>query len=108
MSEITGGLIQMNAHMIRPEKYEVIMAFGVVAAIIFAMLAIWMFADSKKLAIGFAVFVMVSVAIVIIAANKPKVKEIHACADGAVSLEQIAARYEIVEVDGKELVLRER
>lgn len=108
MSEITGGLIQMNAHMIRLEKYEVIMAFGVVAAIIFAMLAIGMFALSKRWAIGFAVFVLVSVAVVIIAANKPRVKEIHACADGAVSLEMIATKYEIRSVDGKELVLRER
>ena len=35
-------------------------------------------------------------------------KEIRACVNGPVSLERVSAVYDIVSIDGKEIVLRER
>ena len=38
----------------------------------------------------------------------PRVKEIHACVNGPVSLETVSSVYDIVRIDGKEIVLMER
>ena len=108
MGELTGGLIQMNAHMVRQDKFYVAMAIGVVAAIIFVMLAIFSIGDSKKVFAAWLGLAAVAVVVVIIAYNQPMVKEIHACADGPVSIESIASVYDIVDIDGKELTLRVR
>ena len=48
------------------------------------------------------------IGLVIAGSSRPKVKQIRCCASGPVSLDLVAARYDIVSVDGKELVLRER
>lgn len=108
MGELTGGLIQMNAHMVRQSKYDVVIALGIVAAIIFVMLAAFTVKDSKKAFAAWLVLAIVGAVVAIIAYNKPMVKEIHACASGPISLESVASVYDIVEIDGKELVLRER
>jgi hypothetical protein len=38
----------------------------------------------------------------------PRIKEIHACVNGPISLERVSAVYDIVSIDGKEIVMRER
>ena len=108
MSELENGLIQMNAHMIRQTRFDVIIALGVVAAICFVIIAVFTFNESKKVFAVWLVLAAVGVIVTIIAYNQPKVKEIKACANGPVSIEQIAALYDVVDVDGKMLTLRER
>ena len=112
MSEITGGLIEMNVHMIRPHDAQSTIVVAVIAMVIMGVFTVMVALSDRehkwRYTIGFAVMFVAWTVALIIAAGKPLVKESHACADGAVSLEAIAARYDIVSVDGKELVLRER
>ena len=51
---------------------------------------------------------MVGIVIMIVGFSRPKEQIVHACANGPVSLEQIAVKYDIISVDGKELKLRVR
>lgn len=111
MGELVGGLIQMNSHMEMTGTAEIMLAVGITAAAVTLTLLIvdivsgesgWRF----RVFLG-AVALMGAVA-VIVAANMPREQIIHACASGQVSLEQVSAKYDIVDVDGKELTLRVR
>jgi hypothetical protein len=113
MGDITGGLIEMNAHMITTQRAQGLMLIGCALAVIGLIALIVIVVDKnvqtawKSIVIA-GVVVTIGCAMVYSGTRIPRVKEIHACADGAVSLESIAARYDIVSVDGKELVLRVR
>lgn len=106
------GLIEMNARMVTTWTSAAVNAIGIIAVVAFVLLAIvsWLMVERRRgLVIGLCVaLALAGVGVVIYANAMPKVREIHYCANGPVSLEQIAAVYEIVKVDGKELVLRER
>ena len=109
MSELQNGLIQMNAHMVRQEKFDFVIGLAIVAAIIFVMLAAFAAQDKNKMAaIVFFTLAIIGVVGAVIAINQPKVKEIKACANGPVSIEQIAVVYDVVDIDGKMITLRER
>ena len=109
MSELQNGLIQMNAHMVRQEKFDFVIGLAIVAAIIFVMLAAFAARDKNKMAaIVFFTLAIIWVVGAVIAINQPKVKEIKACANGPVSIEQIAVVYDVVDIDGKMITLRER
>ena len=107
MNEITNGLIQMNAHMEMTRTAETLIIIGVLLAVFCGMGAL--LADRGwKFAAILGAFAVAGAILVIFGVNQPRIKEIHACAAEPVSLEQISAKYDIVEVDGKELILRER
>ena len=109
MSELTGGLIQMNAHMVRVKGFEPMLAIGVVGVIVFVAMLVMAISEKSKIGIWGCGMLAVAFAVVIVLALRlPMKKEIHACASGPISLESVATIYDIVEVDGKELVLRER
>ena len=109
MKEIAGGLIEMNAHMIMPKSAITLMIIGGTLTFI-AVVACAGFIVDKNLrcALGAVAVILIGCLIFYRGMITPRVKEIHACASGVVSLELIAARYQIVDVDGKELILREK
>ena len=103
-----GELIQMNAHMIRTGIAEFFMGLGFMIAIIAVIAAFMVYGESRR---GFIIAVCtvgIGIGLMVYGVTKPKVKEIMACANGPVSLEQVAAVYDIVDIDGKMLTLRER
>lgn len=104
-----GGLIEMNAHMVRLNSFEPMLAIGIVGVMVFgALLALAIFEKSKAGIWGCSMLAIAFAVMIVTALRLPMKKEIHACVNGPVSLEQIATVYDIVEVDGKELTLRER
>ena len=106
------GLIEMNARMVTTETSDAVYCIGVAAVAMFAVLAViaWLLVEKRRgLTIGVCVALAVAGAVMIVVANNmPKVKEVRCCASGPVSLEMVAGVYDIVSVDGKELVLREK
>lgn len=113
MTEITGGLIRMNAHMIVREDARAMITFGIIFAVVCTFFAIATGVSrtqrhKRRYVAIFTAFVVVGVVITIIGANQPREKIIMACADGPVSLEQVATLYDIKDVDGKMLTLVER
>lgn len=106
---VTGELIQMNSHMEFTAAASALIIIGALCAVAFAITAIVAYKDCgwKFLAV-MLVFVVAFAVMVVIGMNKPKEQIIHACANGPISLEQIAGRYDIISVDGKELKLRVR
>jgi len=111
MTELTGGLIQMNSHMVVTNLANFLIVGGAFIVGVFIIGTILLLMDRpinwKYVAIVASIAAIGGV-IVLYGANMPRIKEIHACADGQVSIEQIGVRYDIVKIDGKELTLRER
>lgn len=109
MAELTGGLIEMNAHMVRVKGFEPMLAFGIVGVVIFVFLLVFAISEKSKAGIwGCGLLTVVFAVMIVLAVRMPMKKELRVCANGPVSLEQVAAVYDIVDIDGKELVLRER
>ena len=109
MTELTGGLIQMNSHMVVTSLAGILIGIGVGICVLFLICGIASaMCEERKLSIFMFAIAIVGIIVTIVGVNMPRVKEIHACADGQVSIEQIGVRYDIVKIDGKELVLRER
>ena len=113
MTELTGTLIEMNAHMVVTDDAIRAMVFGGAVVALFSMLMFVMLLDrkvaNKAIRAGVYAFMMaIGIAILIAGNNSPRVKEIRACVNGPVSLERVNAVYDIVSIDGKEIVLRER
>lgn len=110
MGELTGGLIEMNAKMVMTDGVHALLGIGVAIALIFLVFAVVsaIVTCEPKVVLVAMPFIVAGIVMAVIAVRQPRVREIHACASGPVSIEQIAIKYEIVNVDGKELVLRER
>lgn len=109
MNELAGGLIQMNAHMVTKPGADAVMLIGGVLMVLCFVLAICAIVQpNKRAVVVFAVMAVFGAALYFGGRAVPKVKEIHACVSGPVSLEQVATVYNIVKIDGKELILRER
>lgn len=102
------GLIQMNSRYVLNGNAQMMIAFGVIFAVLFAGLTIGFFMQKDNKWWLCMVLTVAAVALAIVGNTAPRVKEIRACAVGAVSLEEVAVKYDIVEVNGKELTLRER
>ena len=62
----------------------------------------------RRYVLAFAAFALLGVGMVIAGANAPREKVLQCCVSGPISLESVAARYDIRRVDGKLLVLVER
>ena len=109
ITELTGEIIQMNAHMVVTDLAVWLISIGAIVSAVFVIFSlISAFEKSWKDALlGFAV-VIVGVAMLMVGVRMPRVKEIHACVNGPFSLERVSAVYNIMSVDGTELVLRER
>ena len=108
MGTVVGGLIQMNAHMVVTNTALGLIIVGVSLATGLAISAFMWWLEAKKRWWMLAIFAVVFAALAVAGCRRPRVKEIHACADGPISLETVSAVYDIVNVDGKELTLRVR
>ena len=109
MGEMTGGLIQMNTHMVMTKGATTLIAIGVIMACFFAIIACKLWVASKiKASLVFMGVAAIGILLIYAGTKQPRVKEIKSCVYGPVSLEQVAVVYDIVNVDGKELTLRER
>lgn len=109
MGELTGRLIEMNSRMVVTEDAIECVVLGMIAFVVMVIWTVWMARAKKKvLAYLFAVIALGCAAYAAYGVSLPRAKEIHACADGPISLETLAVRYDIVKVDGKELTLRVR
>jgi hypothetical protein len=108
MGTVAGGLIQMNAHMVVTNTALGLIIVGVSLATGLAISAFMWWLEAKKRWWMLAIFAVAFAALAVAGCRMPRVKEIHACADGPISLETVSAVYDIVNVDGKELTLRVR
>ena len=109
MGELTGGLIEMNAKMVITDGAAKLLSLGLIFAVAFAIgLILFAIERNSGGALISVVFVVAGIVLMIIAVRQPRVRELRACANGPVSIEQIATKYDIVSVNGKEIVLRER
>lgn len=109
MGELTGGLIQMNCHMRATGAAVGMITIGFAVAVLFMLCGFTSWGQGKKIgaAVLFAV-ALAGAAVAVAGVYMPREKIVRACACGPVSLEQVAVRYDIIEVDGKELTLRVR
>lgn len=109
---VEGKLIEMNAHMVvTADATWAIVAGALLAVAFLSLLMVFLMGDVKRRGAGMAVcgaMVVLGIMLVIAGANTPREKEIRYCADGPVSLEQIVAVYKIVDIDGKEITVREK
>ena len=108
MGSVVGGLIQMNAHMVVTNTALGLIIVGVSLATGLAISAFMWWLEAKKRWWMLAILAAVFAALAVAGCRMPRVKEIRACVEGPVSLELIASRYDILQVDGKELTLRVR
>lgn len=113
MTEVAGALIEMNAHMVVTENAVRAMIFGASIIALFALLMLITVLDKnnadKAVRAGIcAFFVALGIAVLIAGNNMARVKEIRFCANGPVQIEQVAAKYEIVKIDGKMITVREK
>lgn len=112
-TEMSGGLIQMTAHMVRTgEARGLIIAGGILAAL-FGFLAICAALSRRKeykrrYVLAFLAFALLGATLLIVGANQPRRKVLYCCADGPVDLQMIATRYDLLAVDGKLIKMMER
>jgi len=111
--ELTGGLIRMNAHMVVRGDAKAMIIFGIIFAAFCLVCAVATLLSKKKehkkrYVAFFVSFALIGVIVAVIGSDQPRQKVIMACADGPISLEQVAAVYEIKGIDGKMLTLVER
>lgn len=113
MNELTGGLIRMTAHMVvRPEAHGWMVA-GVIVAALFGFLAVCAAMSrqsehKRRYVAAFMAFAVAGCVMFWAGAKQPRRRVLYCCASGPVSLEQIAVKYDILEVDGAFLMLAER
>lgn len=108
MGTVAGGLIQMNAKMTMSSTAEAMVVMGVLFVALTLIVAFVAWFDAKKRWWAWLLAALLFAGLAYWGNRLPREKIIHACAVGPVSLETVAARYDIVKVDGKELILRVR
>lgn len=100
---IEGKLIEMNAHMMMTEGARMAIVFGALATAVFLfMLVLTLVVGGKhkvSTAITCAVMAALCAGLVAMGNSAPWVKEIRFCADGPISLERLAAVYQIMKID---------
>ena len=106
---MASGLIQMNVHMEVTQWAEALIVLGIFAAAVSFLIALSLMMNrERRLALVFAAIGLLGAALIVVGARMPRDRIITACANGPVSIEQVAAVYDVIEVDGKLLRLRER
>ena len=108
MGTVVGELIQMNAKMVMSTEAEFMVVFGTLvgAAMLIAAFVCWW--DAKKRWWLWLVAALMFAGLAFWGNSMPRIKEIRACVNGPISLERVSAVYDIVSIDGKEIVMRER
>ena len=110
MTELTGSLIEMNAHMVVSDTAMAMIILGFLVAVVFGIAAVvadgCIVGNAFKVVLG--VIALTAFGVGLYAVKMPRVKEIKLCANGPVSIEQLATRYDIRDIDGKEITVRER
>ena len=107
MGTVVGELIQMNAKMVMSDAAEFMTVMGVLfgALMLIAAFVCW---DAKKRWWPWLVAALMFAGLAFWGNSMPRIKEIRACVNGPISLETVSSVYDIVSIDGKEIVLRER
>lgn len=113
MTEPTGGLIRMTAHLVRTDDALAMIRAGIIIACACAFLALCAALSPKsehkwRYVAVFTAIALLGGAMAISGARKPMQKVIYCCASGPISLEQVAAKYDIIEVDGAFIKIAER
>lgn len=108
MALFDNGLVQMNAKMVMTYSATTVLTLGIMLAFVAMIITIAGWLEGKRFWWVGCLVVLAFAGMAVYGVNMPMVKEIRACAVEPVQLDRIAAVYDIVSVDGKELVLRER
>lgn len=108
MGTVAGELIQMNAKMVMSDNAVFMVLIGVLCGALMLIAAVVCWCDAKKRWWAWLVAALLLAGLAYWGTRLPREKIIHACVNGPISLETVAARYDIVKVDGKELTLRVR
>lgn len=111
LTELDGSLIQMNVHMMMNKGAEAMFIVGIFLGIACIVGILCYLDDVKK---WWKIIVTLTVLLCIFAGMScwafymPREKIIMACVNGPISIERISGVYDILEIDGKMLKLRER
>lgn len=111
MNNLTGTMIEMNVHMVSREYADALILIGVCLIIGTAVFFLFDLKQSKRFRIsmlGYLASLVIGLGLWLYGARIPKDKIISYCANGPVSIEQISVNYDIVEIDGKLIKLKER
>ena len=111
MDSFSGSMIEMNVHMVsRGYAVALILLGGILAILscIFLIIDLIQSKRFKKQFIPYIVTLLFGFATLFYGLKIPKDKIISYCANGPVSIEQISVNYDIVEIDGKLIRLKER
>ena len=108
MGTVVGELIQMNAKMVMSNAAEFMTVMGVLFGALMLIAAFVCLLDAKKRWWLWLVAALLLAGLAFWGNSMPRIKEIRACVNGPISLERVSAVYDIVNIDGKEIVLRER
>ena len=107
MGTVVGELIQMNSKMMLSDTATTVIVISVIFFAIFIIATAVAYGETKRWWI-LLLLAVVSVGGIAYGVRIPRIKEIHACVNGPISLERVSAVYDIVSIDGKEIVLRKR
>lgn len=107
---MTGGLIELNAHMATPAGAMILITVGttIAASACFVGVVLALIEAEWRIAAVFAAIVLLGAAMIAIGVRIPKDRIITAYAGEEVNIGQVAEMYEVIEMDGKLLRLRER
>lgn len=108
MGTVMGELIQMNAKMVMSNAAEFMTVMGVLFGALMLIAAFVCWWDAKKRWWLWLVAALMFAGLAFWGNSMPRIKEIRACVNGPISLERVSAVYDIVSIDGKEIVMRER
>jgi hypothetical protein len=103
-----GELIQMNAKMVMSGCAKNMLVIGVLFGTLMLIVAIVRWHEEKRRWWAWLMAALLLAGLAFWGNSMPRIKEIRACVNGPVSLERVSAVYDIVSIDGKEIVLRER
>ena len=103
-------LIELNAHMEMTGWALSMVTLGTtIAACACLVGVVWALIEKDwRIAAAFAFVGMLGAAMIVIGVRQPRDRIITACLSGPVSIEDLEAKYDVIEIDGKLLRLRER
>ena len=111
MNNVADSMIELNIHMQRRGYADALIALGgilLLLSIIFFMLDFAALGKIVRYLIPYIVTMILGLAILLFGLRIPKDKIISYCANKPVSIGQISAAYDILEIDGKLIKLKER
>ena len=76
MAELTGGLIEMNAHMVRVKAFEPMLAFGIVGTVLFVSLLVFAISEKSKAGmVGYGLLTVAFAVMIVLALRLPMKKK---------------------------------